>query len=238
MNKFDQENDKLFNTVNRNAYQQKEINYARSQSEERIKIRKEKKKVRDKKRKQAIITILTIVTLTSTALATNVITTNTIEKNNAVISIEESKDIIDEKIKTYQNLMGMNSDAENQIEVMTGRNFNSTTYEPIVYYKPETLAKHIAEAGKISESEARCVIIAAYNIINPQYINDTINTALNMANLIQDEESTYRIPASSKEFLEQQGYENWDEYKMQERTNIKQLHAAETYVKGENRKGI
>lgn len=236
MNTFDQENDKLFNIVNQNAYQQKAINYARSQDNDRKKIRKEKQQARDKKRKQAIATILTIATLTSAVIATHSITTNIIENNNAVISIQEANDIIDEKITTYQKLMSTNSDAQNQIEVIAGRNFNSPSYEETVYYKPENLAKHIVEAAKISESEVRCVIIAAYKIINAPYTNETIDEALRAASTLQEEEIEYQVPSSSKEFLEQQGYENWEEYKMQERTNIKKLYAAEIYVKGENRK--
>ena len=43
------------------------------------------------------------------------------------------------------------------------------------------------------------------------------------------------IENGTKGFLEQLQYENWEDYKKQERNNIKELKAVEDYIGGKNR---
>ena len=241
MDKLDNETNELINIVNRNAEQKRKEAYEKSIQNENIKkIQYQKRKQRKQKAKikQAIAVILTIATLTSTVALTNHFTSTHYEDNNAIISTVEASDIINQKIEQYEKLMNMYSDKENSIETVVGRDFNTQNYEALVSYNENNLANHINEAAKVSETEARCVIIAAYRIINEPYRDTVINSALSKASSMQEDNYNYKIPENTQKFLEQQGYENWEEYNMNERNNIKELYAIEQHINIENRKGV
>lgn len=235
MDKYEQENQEIINIINNNATRKRAEAYLNSKSEKKIIHKPQKRKNRQSHIKQALAVILTIATITSTAAITHTITTNILENNNVIISTAESKDVINDKIEAYEKLMNMYSDKENSIEIYVGRNFNTPKYEANVDYNINNLTKHIVEAAKKSEVETRCAIIAAYRIINEPYRDKVIGTALSKASAMQ-EEYNYKIPESSEEFLEQQGYETWDDYNMNERNNIKDLYAVEQYLNEGNRK--
>ena len=131
--------------------------------------------------------------------------------------------------------MNHTSDEQNRIENGYGR--NPATDELNVDYNYSNLARHIVESSQISESEMRCVIIAAHNIINSPYLEETLNQAFTIAK--NDENmsgySKELIENGTKGFLEQLQYENWEAYQKYERENIKELKAVEDYVGGKNR---
>ena len=142
---------------------------------------------------------------------------------------------IDERISYYERLMNHTSDEQNRIENGYGR--NPATDELNVDYNYSNLARHIVESSQISESEMRCVIIAAHNIINSPYLEETLNQAFTIAK--NDENmsgySKELIENGTKGFLEQLQYENWEAYQKYERENIKELKAVEDYIGGKNR---
>ena len=187
--------------------------------------------------KRSIAAIALAVTMTTSLGIGSLVTSKIIDNNNAVISTSVAKDVINEKIENYTKLMNMYSDRENRIEIQSGRDYFDTN-EEIVYYNEENLAKHITEAAKTSEIETRCVILAAYKLINEQYRDEIIGKALNIASGNQNEISNYTIPDTTEKLLENAGYSNWEEYNDNERNNINDLYAAEQYVQTTNRKGL
>ena len=229
----------MIDFVNRNAETKRQEALQRSQSQERINYRREKKKRKEAKIKRAIMTIALCASLATSATITHQFTTKHIENNNAVISTAIAENKIDELIEQYIKKMDMYADKENSIETYLGRIEIEEKDEAKVDYtydNIENIAKHITEAAKISESETRCVIIAAYKIINEPFREDVISRALARANEQQNENTKYQIPENIKVFLEQNGYENLKEYQLKERENIKDLNATEQYVVGTNRK--
>jgi len=229
--KFELNNEKMFNIINNNAEQKIQEAYLMSQSQNKIK--GEKKEKDSLSFKQAIAIILAAVALVGIIHFKSMYTIKDIKDNNVLIPTKQASEIIDNKIKDHDKLMNMYADRENKIELVMGRNLNTPTHEPLVYYDETNLAEHIVEAAKISETEVRCAIIASFKIINEPYRNDTLNTAFEKAHTMQtsqEESYNYKIPENSKEFLEQLGYQDWDEYKMNERKNIKENYAIEQYV--------
>ena len=194
-----------------------------------------KNKKRNQINKAIVATVLAVTSFISANVSKNV-TKASINRNNAVISeTKESKNYIDERISYYERLMNHTSDEQNRIENGYGR--NPATDELNVDYNYSNLARHIVESSQISESEMRCVIIAAHNIINSPYLEETLNQAFTIAK--NDENmsgySKELIENGTKGFLEQLQYENWEAYQKYERENIKELKAVEDYVGGKNR---
>jgi len=233
------------NMVNKHADESKrarEEAYKKSQSSTEIKYGKQKKKRNKINLKIAITSIALSGTIALSAGALgSYITSTYIENHNAVISTSIAKNKIDEKIENYKNKMDMYADKNNSIETNLGIMEYDGTYQARVDYTQdniENLAKHISEASKISEEETRCVIIAAYNIINTPYIDKVIGNALNEASQNQDENTKYKIPATTQQFLETLGYTDWESYQKNERKNIVYLYAASEYVQNINRKGL
>lgn len=229
MEKFNDETRQVINMVNHNAAEKRESALHRSMMSDSQKLRKSKRNNFEQKRKQAIATLLIVSSLIGTAALTNKVTTEVMERNNVIISLADANDVVDGKIRDYESLMGVNSDRSNAIEIPQGRNFETDKYELLVSYDTNNLAKHIKEASKKSETDARCVIIAAFRIINEPYRESNINEALALASAEQDD-CVYKIPDSSDKFLQELGYESWDEYRLNERKNIKDLYAASEYV--------
>jgi len=129
--------------------------------------------------------------------------------------------------------MNSSSDLNNKIETTVGHTSETT----IVDYNSsniENLTKHLTNASKISETETRCVVKAAYDIINEPYREEVLNSAFSNIN-INDSELKYALPNNTKDFLEILGYESWKEYERNEVNNIKDLQATIEYVEGKNR---
>ena len=229
----------MFDIVNKNAEIKRQEAIERSRNQAKIKYTRDKRKRQEAKVRRAITTIVLCATIALSALATHQLTSNHIENNNAIVSTAISEDKIDELIDQYVKKMDMYADKDNSIETYLGRIEIEKKDEAKVdytYENVENLARHITEAAKISESETRCVIIAAYKIINEPFREDIINRALITASQHQDETTKYQLPNNIKVFLEQNGYESLEEYQLNERENIKDLYATEQYVAGTNRK--
>lgn len=242
---MEQEEKLLFEEINRNSRLSNPVlveglkNYDEAWERTRTKTKGAYREMKNKKRNQInkaiIATVLAVTSFISASVSKNV-TKASINRNNAVISeTKESKNYIDERISYYERLMNHTSDEQNRIENGYGR--NPATDELNVDYNYSNLARHIVESSQISESEMRCVIIAAHNIINSPYLEETLNQAFTIAK--NDENmsgySKELIENGTKGFLEQLQYENWEAYQKYERENIKELKAVEDYIGGKNR---
>lgn len=242
---MEEEEKKLFEEINRNSklnnpilvegLKKYDAAWERTRTKTKGAYREKKNKKRNQINKAIIATVLAVTSFISANISKN-ITKASINRNNAIITeTTESKDYINERIAYYEKLMNHNSDEKNRIENGYGRNLN--TNELNVDYNCSNLAKHIIESSQISESEMRCVIIAAYNIINSPYLEETLNHAFRIANNSENMSgySKELIENGTKGFLEQLQYENWEDYQKQERKNIKELKAIEDYIGGKNR---
>ena len=242
---MEQEEKLLFEEINRNSRLSNPVlveglkNYDEAWERTRTKTTGAYREMKNKKRNQInkaiVATVLAVTSFISANVSKNV-TKASINRNNAVISeTKESKNYIDERISYYERLMNHTSDEQNRIENGYGR--NPATDELNVDYNYSNLARHIVESSQISESEMRCVIIAAHNIINSPYLEETLNQAFTIAK--NDENmsgySKELIENGTKGFLEQLQYENWEAYQKYERENIKELKAVEDYIGGKNR---
>ncbi len=242
---MEQEEKLLFEEINRNSRLSNPVlveglkNYDEAWERTRTKTKGAYRETKNKKRNQInkaiVATVLAVTSFISANVSKNV-TKASINRNNAVISeTKESKNYIDERISYYERLMNHTSDEQNRIENGYGR--NPATDELNVDYNYSNLARHIVESSQISESEMRCVIIAAHNIINSPYLKETLNQAFTIAK--NDENmsgySKELIENGAKGFLEQLQYENWEAYQKYERENIKELKAVEDYIGGKNR---
>ena len=242
---MEQEEKLLFEEINRNSRLSNPVlveglkNYdeawERTRTKTKVAYREMKNKKRNQINKAIVATVLAVTSFISANVSKNV-TKASINRNNAVISeTKESKNYIDERISYYERLMNHTSDEQNRIENGYGR--NPATDELNVDYNYSNLARHIVESSQISESEMRCVIIAAHNIINSPYLEETLNQAFTIAK--NDENmsgySKELIENGTKGFLEQLQYENWEAYQKYERENIKELKAVEDYIGGKNR---
>lgn len=206
-----------------------------SQSNQKIKYGDKKKKI-DKDTFKKVITSI-IITLVIAVPTSSLITNYQINNNNAVVAINNNDKLINEKVREYQMQMNASNKLSERIESVVGWTGGMKGEgEALVDYSPDNLSKHIKEAAKKSELEARCVIRAAYNIINEPYRDETIGTALATASTKQEnEELNYTIPSSSKEFLETLGYKDWNEYRKEEVKNIAKLQSTIDYIGGKNR---
>ena len=239
MDQYEIDTLKMFNKINENSTNTtKKFEEAsqRSKNKQPIQYGKRKKK----KNKINVKIAITAIVLTATMAAgiSHNLTTSHIENNNAVISTTIASNKIDETIDKYIQKMNMYASKEDSIETYLGRIDIEDINEANVDYTSDNiknLAKHITEAAKVSESETRCAVIAAYKIINEPYRDNVLGKALKKASEEQEDNSNYVIPSTVQEFLEKSGYENWEEYQINERENIKDLKAAEEYVGGKNR---
>ena len=245
METFEKDNQSMFNMVNQNSVLRNQVleeglkNYNAAWERTNAKTKGAYREMKNKKRNQInraiVATVLAVTSFISANVSKN-ITKASINRNNAVISeTKESKNSIDERISYYEKLMNHTSDEQNRIENGYGR--NPETDELNVDYNYSNLARHIVESSQISESEMRCVIIAAHNIINSPYLEETLNQAFTIAK--NDENmsgySKELIENGTKGFLEQLQYENWEDYQKHERENVKELKAVEDYIGGKNR---
>lgn len=201
-----------------------------------------RKKQRQAQIKRAITTIALATTLAagSFSIAANAKNDNKIEQppKPSVFTSIAADNYIDNKISNYKKEMDNYSGPNNSIETFI-EYYNNEAQVKYTEKNLENLANKIVEAANISESEARCVIIAAYNIINEPYRDEVIEKAFEKADKIQksNENQTYNydIPKSTNEFLRSLGYDNWEEYHNNERESIKETRAIEETIGGKNR---
>lgn len=134
-----------------------------------------RKKKRNSEFKRAIVTLLVVTNVLSAGIATiatKVVTNN----NNVVINIsKDEKQGIKKEIKYYEDLMGLDGDKSNKIIEAYGN--NPDTGEKYVNFNYGNLTRHITEAAKESETDMRCVILAATNIVNAPYREEVFDKA-------------------------------------------------------------
>lgn len=239
MDQYEIDTLKMFNKINKNSTNTtKKFEEASQRSKNKQPIQYGKRKKKKKKINVKIAITAIVLTATMAAGISHNLTTSHIENNNVVISTTIASNKVDESIDKYIQKMNMYASKEDSIETYLGRIDIEEINEANVDYTSDNiknLAKHITEAAKVSESETRCAVIAAYKIINEPYRDNVIGKALKKASEEQEDNSNYVIPSTVQEFLEKSGYENWEEYQLNERENIKDLKAAEEYVGGKNR---
>lgn len=210
--------------------------YERStSSNSRYNGRKLKKKTEINK---AIMAVSLTGVVVFSGLASSAITKSSIENNNAIVFVDdEVKDDVDGRIDYYENLMKLTSDKDNRIENYYGRDVKNDI--ALVDYNVNNLVKHLISSAQTSESEMRCVIIAAYRIIDAPYLDEILNEAFLTAKDDKNiEENIKKLLENGTEgFLEKLSYEDWEDYQENERDNIKKLKALETYVGGIDRSG-
>ena len=197
----------------------------------------EKKRYNDKRKKskdkvkKAVIIVALIASMTVGAKVEQVIT----EYNNIVISrTAESKHEVDDKIQYYYEVMGVGGIDSERIETSYLPNTNAK--ELYVDYSAHNLANNIVRASKVSEVEVRCVIIAAFKIINEPYRDQVFSDALRIISTTPElsdaipENMSYLKSGNVSEFLNGLGYADWHEYQMNERKNIKDLNSIVAYI--------
>lgn len=175
------------------------------------------------------------VAITSVVLAATIAISSGMAISNA---INDPRKNIDQRITEYTELMDMYANKDNSIETYLGRLDITGVNEAKVNYTQENvdnLSRHLKEAAQKSETETRCAIIAAFKIINEPYRDQIIGEALEQASATQEENSNYKIPSTTKDFLETLGYQDWKEYQENERENIKDLYMQESNKEAKSR---
>ena len=158
-----------------------------------------------------------------------------VNKDNIVISrTDEANEEIDKKINYYISKLGTGGESSERIIT----NYLHDTLNGGTYYDyyPGNFINNIVDASKISETEVRCVLIAAYNVIHEGDRNQMFENAFN--SIANNSETMDAIPdnlsflkgGNSQEFLTQLGYDDWHDYQMNERNNIKDLQSIENYI--------
>lgn len=210
---------------------------SKNQSITRAKVRRKKK---TKKRiNNSKIRILAFI-LAGIALVTayNLVKNSNTENTNPITAITntiEHNNEINEKINNYQKMMF--TAGEYPIETIVSSSPLPGQKElPVAYNENnyQNLVTLMQNSAKISEEEFRCTIIAAYNVINEPYIEQVLNEGFVRASVNQ-EEANFTIPSSLKEYLEMLGYDDLEDYRDNERENIKDLEQIKTKNEG---KGI
>ena len=113
-----------------------------------------KKKKKNSEFKRAIVTLLVVTNVLTAGIAT-IATKVVTNSNNVVIDVsKDTKMDIKKEIK-----YGNNPDAE----------------EKYVNFNYANLTRHITEAAKKSETDMRCAILAATNVINAPYREEVFN---------------------------------------------------------------
>lgn len=185
-----------------------------------------------------IRTRIIALVLAGTALASAyaAIRDSNIEIDNPITKISDTinhNKNIDEKIYNYQTMM--NSIGEYAIETVTSSIPLPGQKELPVDYKEENyqnLVTVMQNSAKISEEEFRCAILGAYKVINEPYREQVLDTGFKRASFYQ-EDTTFTIPSSLKEYLDTLGYEDLKDYNDNERDNIKKIEQIE--IKSEGR---
>ena len=178
------------------------------------------------------ISIVAIILAAAIGLGVgSLVTGGIINGTNVLISeTTETKDYVDDRISYYEKLMGVNGDDSNRIENAESRDVS--TGELRVSYNNKNLAKMMYDAAQVSETEMRCVVIAAYRIINEPYREKILKSAF--STLKED----YSLPSNLEDlagngldgFLNFLGYEDLEDYNLNERKSIKDLKVIEEFM--------
>ena len=198
-----------------------------------------KKKKRNSEFKRAIVTLLVVTNVLSAGIAT-IATKVVTNSNNVVIDVsKDEKQGIKKEIKYYEDLMGLDGDKSNKIIETYGN--NPDTGEKYVNFNYANLTRHITEAAKKSETDMRCAILAATNVINAPYREEVFNKVFGyIAKNNPTFEYSDLLKDGFKGYLKELGYDNVnddmikmiEEYQKDETNNIIDMAAILKSVDG------
>lgn len=198
-----------------------------------------KKKKRNNEFKRAIVTLLVVTNVLTAGIAT-IATKVATNSNNVVINIsKDEKQGIKKEIKYYEDLMGSNGDEANKIIETYGNNPDAE--EKYVNFNYANLIRHITEAAKKSETDMRCAILAATNVINAPYREEVFNKVFGyIAKNNPTFEYSDLLKDGFKGYLKELGYDNVnddmikmiEEYQKDETNNIIDMEAILKSVDG------
>lgn len=198
-----------------------------------------KKKKKNSEFKRAIVTLLVVTNVLTAGIAT-IATKVVTNSNNVVINIsKDEKQGIKKEIKYYEDLMGLNGDKSNKIIETYGN--NPDTGEKYVNFNYANLTRHIIEAAKKSETDMRCAILAATNVINAPYREEVFNKVFGyIAKNNPTFEYSDLLKDGFKGYLKELGYDNVnddmikmiEDYQKDETNNIIDMEAILKSVDG------
>lgn len=198
-----------------------------------------KKKKRNSEFKRAIVTLLVVTNVLSAGIAT-IATKVVTNSNNVVINIsKDEKQGIKKEIKYYEDLMGLDGNKSNKIIETYGN--NPDTGEKYVNFNYANLTRHITEAAKKSETDMRCAILAATNVINAPYREEVFNKVFGyIAKNNPTFEYSDLLKDGFKGYLKELGYDNVnddmikmiEDYQKDETNNIIDMEAILKSVDG------
>lgn len=198
-----------------------------------------KRKKRNSEFKRAIVTLLVVTNVLTAGIAT-IATKVVTNSNNVVINIsKDEKQSIKKEIKYYEDLMGLNGDKSNKIIETYGN--NPDTGEKYVNFNYANLTRHIIEAAKKSETDMRCAILAATNVINAPYREEVFNKVFGyIAKNNPTFEYSDLLKDGFKGYLKELGYDNVnddmikmiEDYQKDETNNIIDMEAILKSVDG------
>lgn len=198
-----------------------------------------KKKKRNSEFKRAIVTLLVVTNVLSAGIAT-IATKVATNSNNVVINIsKDEKQGIKKEIKYYEDLMGLDGDKSNKIIETYGN--NPDTGEKYVNFNYANLTRHITEAAKKSETDMRCAVLAATNVINAPYREEVFNKVFGyIAKNNPTFEYSDLLKDGFKGYLKELGYDNVnddmikmiEDYQKDETNNIIDMEAILKSVDG------
>lgn len=198
-----------------------------------------KKKKRSSEFKRAIVTLLVVTNVLSAGIAT-IATKVVTNSNNVVINISKDEKLgIKKEIKYYEDLMGLDGDKSNKIIETYGN--NPDTGEKYVNFNYANLTRHITEAAKKSETDMRCAILAATNVINAPYREEVFNKVFGyIAKNNPTFEYSDLLKDGFKGYLKELGYDNVnddmikmiEDYQKDETNNIIDMEAILKSVDG------
>lgn len=198
-----------------------------------------KRKKRNSEFKRAIVTLLVVTNVLTAGIAT-IATKVATNSNNVVINIsKDEKQGIKKEIKYYEDLMGLDGDKSNKIIETYGN--NPDTGEKYVNFNYANLTRHITEAAKKSETDMRCAILAATNVINAPYREEVFNKVFGyIAKNNPTFEYSDLLKDGFKGYLKELGYDNVnddmikmiEDYQKDETNNIIDMEAILKSVDG------
>lgn len=198
-----------------------------------------KRKKRNSEFKRAIVTLLVVTNVLTAGIAT-IATKVVTNSNNVVINIsKDEKQGIKKEIKYYEDLMGLDGNKSNKIIETYGN--NPDTGEKYVNFNYANLTRHITEAAKKSETDMRCAILAATNVINAPYREEVFNKVFGyIAKNNPTFEYSDLLKDGFKGYLKELGYDNVnddmikmiEDYQKDETNNIIDMEAILKSVDG------
>lgn len=166
MNGLDDEDLLFANMVNQHSDEIRKNAVKNSVGKEEVQYNQTKKKNSDKWR-TALVAVMLVSSIMVGVMGYSATHKNVDTASNSVSYTKEDKQEIDEKINEYIKLMDKNGPEETRIEIVTGHNDDNPS-DPYVDYYTGVLVNDVVEASKLDRGvlEARCALIAAYNVIN------------------------------------------------------------------------